>query len=202
MPLIPTVPTGDEMMDTTHDPADLHQAPEIWLTPFWFRVFVAILGVIAAVLTAFALASVVSRLLLSGTQGESFRVVVGSGLALLLSIGVIRFLNPHNRRRWFRMALTPEGLCLPARDSGLILVPWPAIGAIDVERWYGKGGEHSAARLALDLDEDTWPRFTRDARVDGDGRVRRISIHIVDTTGDELAARIRAYRDSQPDSTG
>jgi hypothetical protein len=73
-------------------------------------------------------------------------------------------------------------------------VPWSSVTDIEVERWFSKGGWHSAARLALDLDDDLRPCFGAAFRVDGAGRVRRISLAVVDVTGEEIAARLEAYR--------
>jgi hypothetical protein len=191
---------NSESIHAWRDLEELRHPNEIWLTPFWFRVFVAGLGVVAAILTSIALASIVWKWAYPGALSDGLRIIVAGVLAVCLSKMVLRFLNPFNQQRWFRFALTSEGLCLPARDSRLLFVPWPAVVSVDVQRWYGKGGEHSAARLTLDLDVETWPWFKREARVDGIGRVRQISVQIVDMTGDEIAARIRAYRDAPSDA--
>jgi hypothetical protein len=190
-----------ESIHAWRDLEELRRPNEIWLTPFWLRVFIAGLGVVAAVLTPFALAAILWEWVSPGAPGDGIRTIVASVLAVFLSVRVLRFLNPLNQIRWFRFALTSEGLCLPSRGSRLLFVPWPAVVPVDIQRWIGgKGGELSAARLTLDLDEETWPWLKREARVEGVGRTRLISVQIADVTGDEIAARIDAYRDVGPDT--
>jgi hypothetical protein len=192
---------GSVTATSIHSRGDLTDLPVphyLLVTPFWFRVFAAGLMAIAAVLSLFALTHVLSGPAPASDLGGSLRMAVGVALAMLLCGMAFRFCNPLDRRKWFRLALTRAGLYFPGRKSSLVLVPWSALVAVDVERWYGKG-EHSAARLRLDLDEESWSRFSRGARIEGKGRVRCISVHVVDMTGDELADRIRACRaDSQP----
>jgi hypothetical protein len=180
------------------DFTELSEPSEIWLTPFWFRIFVAGLGGFGAVSASFALTSILLGWTYPSVSGDGAQIIAGTVLAVCLSAIVLRFLNPLNRRRWFRLALSSEGLYLPARDAGLIFIPWSAVVSIDIVRWIVKGGERSAAKLAIDLDEETWLRFKRDAHVEGSGRVRQIRVQIVDVTGDVLAARIKAYRDGSP----
>lgn len=114
-------------------------------------------------------------------------------LALLLCGIGLRVFNPLDRRKWFCFALTRDGLYFPGRRHSLVFVPWSALIAVDVERWYGKG-EHSAARLSLNLDNEGWSRFSWAARIEGKGRGRRLSVHVFGMTGDEIAARIKACR--------
>lgn len=200
--MISTIPNtvNAESIRTQCDLTAMRHAEEIWLTPFWFRMFVAGLGVMAAILTSFALVSIVWGWAYPSASGDGLQIIVGSALAAYLSVMVLRFLNPLNQQRWFRFALASEGLYLPARESGLLFVPWSAVVSVDIQRWYGRGGEHSATRLTLDLDNETWPWFKREARVEGIGRVRQITVQIADVTGDEIAARIKVYRDGSPDA--
>lgn len=184
-----------------HSPRDLSDLPEpryVYMTPFYFRVLVAGVFAFAAVLGSWALAQVLFAVAAPSAAGGSLQIMAAGALALLLCGAAFRFCNPLDRQKWFRLALTRDGLYFPGRGSNLIFVPWSALVAVDVERWYGKGGEHSAARLRLDLDDQSWSRFGRAARIEGKGRVRRISVHVVDMTGDEIAARIRACRADSP----
>lgn len=164
---------------------------EFWLTPFWFRLVVVGLAICAALLSAFALTPIV----LGGTgPGGGFQVAVGTAVGIALAVMAIRFLNPLDGRRWFRFALTSSGLYLPARGGHLLFVPWAAVVSLGVERWYSKGGEHSAATLELALDDGFWATFPRGQRTDGEGRVRRIRLQVADVTGDQIRARLEAYR--------
>lgn len=184
-----------------HSRGDLTDLPVphyLCVTPFWFRLFVAALMALAAVLVSVALAHVLLGPATAHDADGSLQIAVRAVLAILLCGLALRFCNPLDRGKWFRFALTRDGLYLPGRGASLVFVPWSALVAIDVERWYGKGGEHSAAKLSLDLDDESWSRFSRGARIAGKGRVRCISVHVVDMTGDDIAARIRACRADSP----
>ena len=184
-------------VSSPRDADGLPAARDIWLTPFWFRVFVAGAVVVAAVAVSFTLASTVVGPGVRAVEGGILRLAIGGVPAVVVGAAALRFFNPLDRRRWFRFALTAEGVHFPGRGSGFVFVPWSAVVAVDVKRWHGKG-EHSAARLTLDLDEETWSRFSRGARIEGEGRVRRVLVRVIDMTGDEIAARIDAARADSP----
>lgn len=169
---------------------------EAWLTPLWFRLFAAVLGVVASLCVAYALTS----LALAATTGDALRqdlkLILGGAVALLLSLLAWRFFNPLDWRKWFRFALAPDGIYLPGRSSGLVLVPWTSVAEVDVERWYFKG-DHSAARLLLDLDDDVWECFEPGARIIGEGRRRRVTLAGLGGRGEAIAERIETYRSSR-----
>lgn len=175
----------------------LREPYEICLTPLWFRLFAAGSGIVAAVAASFALVFGAWTQIGAGLPSAMFPIVLGSGLAVFLCIRVLRFFDPLDQGKWFHFALTRDGIYLAARRSRLVFVPWSAVLSVDVERRYGRH-EYSAARLTLDLDEEIWRWFGRGARVDGEGTVRRMSVHVPDVRGDEIVSRIEAYRVAGP----
>lgn len=183
------------------DPFDLPPPRYIWLTPVWFRTFVLVLAAIAAILVSMVLAHLMLGTGGPGAPDGGWATVLGVGAGLLAGAGIVRHLNPLDGRKWFRFAATRAGLFIPGRKSSLVFVPWSAVGAIDVERWYAKG-EHSAARLTLELDETIWPRFASGVRIEGEGRIRRLSLQVADMTGEEIAGHIRACRADSPNPGG
>lgn len=112
---------------------------------------------------------------------------------MLASALSLRFFNPLSWEKWFCFALEAEGIYLPGSRRRLVFVPWSAVKAIDVERWYYKG-EHSAARIRLDLDDKIWSGFRRGARIQGHARRRWVTVHVPGVNGEEMAARIKAFR--------
>ena len=172
---------------------ELPAPEEAWLAPFWLRFFVAGLGVVASVSLAYMLTSLWFAATADVRPREAFPIVAGSALAAFLSVLALRFFNPLDWRKWFRFALCAEGIYLSGHRSGLVFVPWSAVEAIDIERWTFKG-EHSAARLLLDLDDAIWNAFERGARIVGEGRRRRVTVNVAGKTGEELVERIDAYR--------
>jgi hypothetical protein len=174
----------------------LRQRPEpqeVWQTPFWFRLFAAGLGIVASVSVSYALASIVLPGIAGAAAGADLQIVVVGMLSLLLSALFLRLFNPLDWGRWFCCALAADGIYLPGKRHRLVFVPWSAVEGIDIERWYVKG-EHSAARICLDLDQDIWSGFRRGARIAGQGRRRWVTVNVPGVKGEEIAARIDAFR--------
>ncbi len=175
---------------------ELRQRPkpqEVWLTPFWLRIFAAGLGVVASILVSFAVVSMLLPHMLDAASSDQLTLFIGGSLAVLTSALSLRFFNPLDWEKWFCFALATEGIYLPGNRSRLVFVPWSAVEAIDVERWHFKG-EHSAARIRLDLDDRIWGGFKRGARIQGHGRHRWVTVHVPGVAGEEMAARIKGFR--------
>ena len=107
------------------DLTDLPVPHYLFVTPFWFRVFVAGLVAFAAVMVFFALTHALLGPATASDPGGSPRTAVGVALAVLLCGMAFRFCNPLDRRKWFRLALSRDGLYFPGRKSSLVLVPCP-----------------------------------------------------------------------------
>ncbi len=175
---------------------ELRQGPkpqEVWMTPFGVRLFAAGLGVVASILVSFALVSVLLPHMLDAAASDELTLFIGGSLAVLTSALSLRFFNPLDWGKWFCFALAAEGIYLPGSRRRLVFVPWSAVAAIDVERWHYKG-EHSAARIRLDLDDEIWSDFRRGARIRGHGRRRWVTVHVPGVNGEEMAARIKDFR--------
>lgn len=174
----------------------LRQRPEpqeVWQIPFWFRLFAAGLGIAASISVSFALVLVLAPGIAGAAASANLQLVIAGMLSLLLSAFSLRLFNPLDWERWFCCALAADGIYLPGKRHRLVFVPWSAVEGIDVERWYVRG-EHSAARIRLDLDQDIWGAFRRGARIAGQERRRWVTVHVPGVKGDEIAARIDAFR--------
>ncbi len=180
-----------------------HEPQEVWQTPFWFRLFAAGLGIVASFSVSFALASFLLPGIAGAAAGADLQLVIGGLLSLLLSAFSLHLFNPLDWGKWFCCALAADGIYLPGKRHRLVFVPWSAVKGIDVERWYVKG-EHSAARICLDLDQDIWSNFRRGARIAGQGRRRWVTVNVPGVKGEEMAARFDATRKgaTAPESAG
>lgn len=110
------------------DLTDLPVPHYLFVTPFWFRVFVAGLTAVAAVMVLRTRAHPARPgdcKRFGRRPADGGRCRAGDALCGM----AFRFCNPLDRRKWFHLALPPDGLYFPGRKSSLVLVPWSASSA-------------------------------------------------------------------------
>ncbi len=165
----------------------------IWAAPPSLRFALAAVGLSAAILVSVAISAALQR----WVTGEVGAAVFGVMLATFFGYHAFRYFNPWNPYRWFHFALADDGLYLPTRDRRIVLVPWSRVSRIDIERWSVKG-DHSMARVRLDLDDAIWHLFEPGLVEDGADRRYRIQVEGIDA--DTIASEVAAFRDRAADA--
>ena len=173
------------------DLANLPEPRVLDVTPDWFRLFVAALAGMNATIGGTVLGGSLIRWSFDPLASALGAVALIGGAAIwVLS-------KPEDRRQWINLAATPDGLYLPARKRRAVFVPWSTVSDIAIYKWYGKGGEHSAVKLTLELPEETWARFSPLASIEGSGTVRTFLVRSL-SPAERLAEQFKVLRRTSP----